>query len=334
MLIGVLILLPIILPIIAFKLARDLTLRARKILFTLTDGSIVGMPFAAEEAWRYQKGNTCAIEAQRVILSLLGISKENSDLSARQKAYGGYDEKQGASSIKLLLDGYGIKTEPIDKPHKDFNFKIWHKLSQGRLILATTNSHLLNNTEDFFAPKIPIHDHVIIITALIKTPQGTLATYTDPGVFDGSLKAINIKHLKESTHSGTFLATPIIPNRTTSTIESILSRKKKICCPRCRLYMRVPFGKIGTAKCEQCNSIIKVDDSIIGKSFSHIKFGNIRQAKREETQTIESALLAACNGDIAKMKRLIAYEKKVSKNPLSDLEAAQNAYDRLIKDRR
>ena len=209
--IAAIISLPITLPTAAFLLLRYAALRTQYILFILKNKEITGAPLIAEEHWKLQEGPTCAIEAQRIILAVFGVTKETSDLSARQQAYGKFKKNVGSTSIKLLLDGYGISTQQMSEEEKSSNFTIWKHLHQGRLILATTNSYLLNNTDEFTPPNRPIHDHTIIITSLISTPKGTLAIYTDTGSFDGSLKAVYLKHLKESIRSGITLLTPKTP---------------------------------------------------------------------------------------------------------------------------
>lgn len=259
---GLTITLPITLPIAFILLIRAAFYRAKYLLFIAGKNKVIGHPFSTQKHWRYQEGPTCAIEAQRILLALFGIEKEISDLASRQEAYGKFDSTKGATSVKLLLEGYGVNVESIPEQNKSLSFKIWKALYQGRYILATTNSYLINNTDNFSPSSRPIQNHAIIITSLISRPKEILATYTDTGVFDGSIKVITLKHLSESIRAGVIMQTPKIFKRNIKKISELTEHKKTISCPNCRSYMLVPFGKPGAAKCNKCSIKINIDDGI------------------------------------------------------------------------
>lgn len=165
-------------------------------------GSTIGYPEIAAKHWRYQTGSTCAVNAQRVILSLCGVECSENELVKRLTAYGKHS-RMGSSDVKLLMEGYGLDVREIHyKKKASFTRCLYDTLNDGRLAIILVNSSLLNladvrfNTEAKVVP-----DHAIIVTALRTIKKGHVeAYYTDSGSSDGRVKTVNVKVLCEITY--------------------------------------------------------------------------------------------------------------------------------------
>ena len=96
-------------------------------------GGWAGTPDIALDRWNWQNGPTCAINAQRVILSLFGVDKSEVELAGRQQAYGRYSKKKGTSDVSFVLEGYGLKVRRKSKKSRWLFSEMWSGLRSGRL---------------------------------------------------------------------------------------------------------------------------------------------------------------------------------------------------------
>jgi hypothetical protein len=207
----------------------DRNINWRKYIFK--DSGIIGDIRVFNDCWEYQKSNTCAINTQRLILSKFGISRDEEHLKHIQKSFGEYNKISGSSSLVRLLDSYKIKyrtisTVNIDSPYdKDTEYikkKLAEEIITGSVLIAKTNSYLLNlNDDDLEVMERPSIDHSIIITALEKINDCDLFVYyTDTGIPNGAIRKTNLDKLikiSSSEYISVNIKTKSIPQKTIST---------------------------------------------------------------------------------------------------------------------
>lgn len=225
-----------------------------------------GLPEKVAEQWQRQQTNvTCAIACQKIILSISGISRDERSLSQRQQAFGKFDCTKGSSSITHLLNGYGMKTKSELLHSKEaFSKHIWTSLRKGKLVLASTNSFILNNHDSFFHDKNAIPDHAVIISGLVSHSGLLNVLYCDPGSPNGALISTTLEHFYQSSN-GTLATTPKImkvfklpltkklPKKSsTANFQNNSNRKTIVACGNCDTSYKIPKFKKVVAICPNC----------------------------------------------------------------------------------
>lgn len=216
---------------------------------------VIGLPKTVSKYWFFQKGKTCAIAAQKIVLSIFDINKDMEDLEKRQKAYGYYHENIGSSSISLLLKGYGLDVLEKKLDRYSFEYDLWKSFKSNKVLLVIVNSYLLNENSDGFSADLnnPIGDHVIILSGLQYKDGLCNIFYTDTGVATGEVKKINSQILKKSlSHSALVVETPSIPNsKLLQEGTDDLVYKAIVLCSKCNKQLRVPRKKVSVV-CNRC----------------------------------------------------------------------------------
>lgn len=234
--------------------------RVRFLFFTKRHSS-AGERTRASRFWDFQKGPTCAINAQRIVLAMFGIVRSESELMQRQGAFGKFNVVDGSSSEKLLLEGYGLDVKDVVVGSSaDLIFRVWDSLRRGRIVLLRVNAFQLNNFDEMFrSAETPLVDHLIIITEVESSGGGNLILYyTDTGVFDGSIKRAPAEAIV-SASGLRFVETPRLRKMEANARQGS-TLKKDIRCIGCGARIRVPLGIKGFARCPRCKTKFPVDE--------------------------------------------------------------------------
>ena len=262
--------LPVFLALYVFIVLCYLAYKSPFYYFLKSNRAQVGDIFTCDKHWKWQEGGTCAIEAQRIVLKMSGVDRSVSDLASRQAAFGEFHPGKGSTSVKLLLEGYGVKVKSFKneqfKWHEitaklvrgDLRYRFWKKLKSGSLILATVNSYILNTPDGFDLKSRPVHDHVIIVMGLVSIRGSLYVFYTDTGCFDGSVKSIAFGNFLRASAGSNYVEVPkVVPKNNFNIVES----KYTVACPRCRSLLKVPFGKKGHATCKKCSVKFEINST-------------------------------------------------------------------------
>lgn len=183
-----------------WKFVRTTAVKANKMylwvllkLHSQKKGKTIGNPEVAARHWKFQRGNTCAINAQRIVLAIHGVFRSESQLVARQSSYGRHTAN-GSSDISMLLEGYGLKSRMVNfASRRDLPLRLFSTFRKGRVAIVPVNSSLINQPDPAFDSPIGARvDHVVIATAMEPLGNGHYKVYyTDTGVADGRLKAVD-----------------------------------------------------------------------------------------------------------------------------------------------
>jgi hypothetical protein len=196
------------------RIFRRLKSTCSLFLFKAASGREIGLKQKVNRIWQHQEGKTCAINAQRIVLSVFGIERNEDELWRRQQSFGLFDPREGARSISFLLKGYGIRcTEREILRPGEFSYAVYRSLSRGRLILLRVNSYLLNNPDSTFdGPIDPDCNHVIAVTRIRSKGIGNQpeVVYIDTGHPDGDQRVAPLEEIRKASNS-TITETPPVP---------------------------------------------------------------------------------------------------------------------------
>lgn len=228
-------------------------------------GAFVGKPGIAMDVWRLQQGNTCAINAQRMVLAICGIHKTEQELAQRQQAYGLHSE-HGSTDIANLMSGYGLAVKRVSVESKEsFVKQLFYTLREGRLAVATVNMALLNTPDPSFrTQRRAVPDHVILLTGLRNIGSGNyLVYYTDSGTADGVLKHVDFRVMQEAA-GPKLVATPVLfdgdirrwPFSPTSLdpipVNAVPDGPTIAPCPQCDQPLRFRLTNEARVSCPRC----------------------------------------------------------------------------------
>jgi hypothetical protein len=233
--------------------------------FIRQEGAFVGKPGIAMDVWRFQQGNTCAINAQRMVLAICGIQKNERELAQRQQAYG-LHSAAGSTDIQHLMAGYGLAVRTINVASKSaFIKQLYYTLRQGRLAVATVNSSLINTPDpDFHSPSRVVTNHAILVTGLRNIGgKNYRVYYTDSGVPDGALKSLDARVMQEATGTA-FIETPVLfegqfrrwpympKNLDKVPVEALTEGPVTTPCPQCEKGLRFQLAHEARVVCPRC----------------------------------------------------------------------------------
>lgn len=235
--------------------------------FKIQRDTFIGEPEIALQHWRKQIGPTCAINAQRMILAMFGIRKNESQLKDRHAAYGLYHYGRGSTDLKNLMEGYGLKVRSVQfDPKYGMAEQLYYTLHSGRLAVASVNATLLNNPDpEFISSRRAVENHAIILTGLHHLHGDQYRVYyADSGVQRGAMKSVDIRVMQEAMGSRYIETPPVFKAKvkTLSSSEAPAYRIKgkgkgseefSIVCPECHGPLKFRLQRKVNVTCPRCH---------------------------------------------------------------------------------